>query len=76
MTSLKVVQFVAADLTSRQIAGHLVLAPETVSTCIEVALPGARENLITHIPAKLDAARHAEITAGCATVRRHARSER
>ena len=52
MTWLEVAQFVAADLTNRQIAGQLVLALEIVSA---------------HIPTKLDAARRAEIAALRAT---------
>jgi hypothetical protein len=46
VTWLEVAQFVAADLTSRRIAGQLMLALEVVSA---------------HILTKLDAARRAEI---------------
>ena len=53
----EVAQLVAAGLTNRQIAERLVLAPKTVSAHI------------THILAKLGAARRAEIAAWCATVR-------
>ena len=53
----EVAQLVAGGLTNRQIAERLVLAPKTVSAHI------------THILAKLGAARRAEIAAWCATVR-------
>ena len=53
----EVAQLVAAGLTNRQIAERLVVAPKTVSAHI------------THILAKLGAARRAEIAAWCATVR-------
>ncbi|HEY1343424.1 MAG TPA: helix-turn-helix transcriptional regulator, partial [Streptosporangiaceae bacterium] len=53
----EVAQLVAAGLTNRQIAERLVLAPKTVSAHV------------THILAKLGAARRAEIAAWCATVR-------
>lgn len=52
MTWLAGAQFVAADLTSRQIAGPLMLALEMVSA---------------RVLAKLDAARRAEIAASRAT---------
>jgi len=52
VTWLEVAQFVAADLTSRQIAGQLMLALEKVSA---------------HILTNLDAARRAEIAALRAT---------
>ena len=54
----EVAQLVAAGLTNRQIAERLVLAPKTISAHV------------THILAKLGAARRAEIAAWCATVRR------
>ena len=54
----EVAQLVAAGLTNRQIAQQLVLAPKTISAHV------------THILAKLGAARRAEIAAWCATVRR------
>jgi len=53
----EVAQLVAAGLTNRQIADQLVLAPKTISAHV------------THILAKLGAARRAEIAAWCATVR-------
>jgi DNA-binding CsgD family transcriptional regulator len=56
----EVAELVAAGLTNRQIAGQLVLAPKTVSAHV------------THILAKLGAARRAEIATWCATVRRDA----
>ena len=56
----EIAQLVAAGLTNREIAGQLVLAPKTVSAHI------------THILAKLGAARRAEIAAWCATVRQTA----
>ena len=49
-------RLVAAGLTNRQIAQQLVLAPKTISAHV------------THILAKLGAARRAEIAAWCATV--------
>ena len=54
----QVAQLVAAGLTNRQIAEHLVLAPKTISAHI------------THILTKLGAGRRAEIAAWSATVRR------
>jgi DNA-binding CsgD family transcriptional regulator len=59
----EIAQLVAAGLTNRQIAGQLVLAPKTVSAHI------------THILAKLGAARRAEIAAWCMTVRQDVRSD-
>jgi DNA-binding CsgD family transcriptional regulator len=53
----EIAQLVAAGLTNRQIAQQLVLAPKTISAHV------------THILAKLGAARRAEIAAWCATVR-------
>jgi DNA-binding CsgD family transcriptional regulator/tetratricopeptide (TPR) repeat protein len=53
----EVAQLVAAGLTNRQIADQMVLSPKTISAHI------------THILAKLGAARRAEIGAWCATVR-------
>jgi DNA-binding CsgD family transcriptional regulator len=53
----EVARLVAAGLTNRQIAEHLVLAPKTISAHI------------THILMKLGAARRAEIAAWCMTVR-------
>jgi DNA-binding CsgD family transcriptional regulator len=52
----EIAQLVAAGLTNRQIAQQLVLAPKTISAHV------------THILAKLGAARRAEIAAWCATV--------
>jgi DNA-binding NarL/FixJ family response regulator len=52
----EVAQLVAAGLTNRQIAEHLVLAPKTISAHI------------THILTNLDAARRAEIAAWYATI--------
>ena len=59
----EVAQLVAAGLTNRQIAEQLVLAPKTISAHI------------THILAKLGAARRAEIAAWCATVRQAVRND-
>jgi DNA-binding CsgD family transcriptional regulator len=56
----EVAQLVAGGLTNRQIAEQLVLAPKTISAHV------------THILAKLGAARRAEIAAWCATVRPNA----
>jgi DNA-binding CsgD family transcriptional regulator len=56
----EVAQLIAAGLTNRQIAGQLFLSPKTISAHI------------THILAKLGAARRAEIAAWCATVRQAA----
>jgi DNA-binding CsgD family transcriptional regulator/tetratricopeptide (TPR) repeat protein len=53
----EIAQLVAAGLTNRQIAQQLVLAPKTISAHV------------THILAKLGAARRAEIAAWWATVR-------
>ena len=53
----EIAQLVAAGLTNRQIAQQLILAPKTISAHV------------THILAKLGAARRAEIAAWCATVR-------
>ena len=53
----EIAQLVAAGLTNRQIAQQLVLAPKTISAHV------------THILAKLGAARRAEIATWCATVR-------
>jgi DNA-binding CsgD family transcriptional regulator/tetratricopeptide (TPR) repeat protein len=58
----EVAQLVAVGLTNRQIAEQLVLAPKTISAHI------------THILAKLGAARRAEIAAWCATVRQAVRN--
>jgi DNA-binding CsgD family transcriptional regulator len=55
----EVAQLVAAGLTNRQIAQQLVLAPKTISAHV------------THILAKLGAARRAEIAAWCATIRQN-----
>ncbi len=52
----EVARLVAAGLTNRQIAQQLYLAPKTVSAHV------------THILAKLGAARRAEIAAWCATI--------
>jgi DNA-binding CsgD family transcriptional regulator len=52
----EIAQLVAAGLTNRQIAQQLVLAPKTISAHV------------THILAKLGAARRAEIAAWCAAV--------
>jgi DNA-binding CsgD family transcriptional regulator len=59
----EVAQLVAAGLTNRQIAEQLVLAPKTISAHI------------THILAKLGAARRAEIAAWCVTVRQAVRND-
>jgi DNA-binding CsgD family transcriptional regulator/tetratricopeptide (TPR) repeat protein len=59
----EVAQLVAAGLTNRQIAEQLVLAPKTISAHI------------THILAKLGAARRAEIAAWCTTVRQAVRND-
>jgi DNA-binding CsgD family transcriptional regulator len=56
----EVARLVAAGLTNRQIAEQLILAPKTVSAHV------------THILAKLGAARRAEIGAWCASVRQDA----
>ena len=52
----EVAQLIAAGRTNRQIAEQLYLAPKTVSAHV------------THILAKLGAARRAEIAAWCATI--------
>ena len=59
----EVAQLVAAGLTNPQIAEHLVLAPKTIAAHV------------SHILAKLDATRRAEIAAWCATVQRNAPGE-
>jgi DNA-binding NarL/FixJ family response regulator len=59
----EVAQLVAAGLTNPQIAERLVLAPKTISAHV------------SHILAKLDVTRRAEIATWCATVQRESPGE-